>query len=101
VSIFLTYTSNILQHVPGRDGGERRAPEVSNTLWAFTTRGKKPGEWPVGQLERRAEVISGEFNSQKHQFENISEHVQEKKILFLRLCNQLFSYLSPPVYPLC
>jgi hypothetical protein len=33
----------------------------------------------VGQLERRAEVISGEFNSQKHHFENISEHVQGKK----------------------
>jgi hypothetical protein len=51
-----------------------------------TLRGKKPREWPVGQLERRTEAISGEFNSQKRHFENISEHVRKKKILFLRLC---------------
>ena len=30
-------------------------------LWAFATMGTKPGERMMGQLERRAEAISGEF----------------------------------------
>ena len=34
-------------------------------LWAFATMGTKPGERMMGQLERRAEAISGEFNSQE------------------------------------
>ena len=33
-------------------------------MWAFATMGAKPGEWMMGQLERRMEVMSGEFNSQ-------------------------------------
>jgi hypothetical protein len=33
--------------------------EVTNTLWAFATWGAKPVERMMGQLERRAEAISG------------------------------------------
>ena len=33
-------------------------------MWANVTNGTKPGERMMGQLERRAESISGEFNSQ-------------------------------------
>jgi hypothetical protein len=40
-----------------------RLQTVANTLWAFATLGTKPGERLMGQLEGRAEVISGEFNS--------------------------------------
>jgi len=35
---------------------------VANTLWAYATMGTKPGERMMGQLERRAKAISGEFN---------------------------------------
>jgi hypothetical protein len=39
--------------------------EVANTLWAFATMGKQPGERMIAQLERRAEAISGEFIPQE------------------------------------
>jgi hypothetical protein len=41
-----------------------QAHDVANTLWLFATTGTKPGERMMGQLERRAETISGKFNSQ-------------------------------------
>jgi hypothetical protein len=44
--------------------GEFKPQEVSNTLWAYATMGRKPGERLMGLLERRAEVISEDFNSQ-------------------------------------
>jgi hypothetical protein len=44
--------------------GEFNSQEVANTLWAFATMGRKPGERMMGLLEGRAEVMSGDFNSQ-------------------------------------
>jgi hypothetical protein len=47
---------------PGRRAedvsGEFNSQNVANTLWAFATMRTKPGELLMGQLERRAEVIS-------------------------------------------
>ena len=33
-------------------------------MWAYPTMGRKPGERMMGQLERRADAISGQFKSQ-------------------------------------
>jgi hypothetical protein len=44
--------------------GEFNSQAVANTLWAFATMGRKPGERLMGKLEGRAEAISGEFNMQ-------------------------------------
>jgi hypothetical protein len=43
--------------------GEFNSQAVANTLWAYATMGRKPGERVMGLLEGRAEAISGEFNS--------------------------------------
>jgi len=37
---------------------------VANTLWAFATMGRKPGERVMGMLEGRVEEMAGTFNSQ-------------------------------------
>ena len=55
--------------VAGTEGGAhirgvQLAGHCENTLWAFAKTGAKPGEWMMEQLERRMEVMSGEFNSQ-------------------------------------
>jgi hypothetical protein len=39
--------------------------DIANTLWAFATMGTKPRQKMMGQLERRAEGISGEFKPQE------------------------------------
>jgi hypothetical protein len=44
--------------------GEFKSKNVANSQWAFATMGTKPGERMTGKMERRAETISGEFNSQ-------------------------------------
>ena len=44
--------------------GQFNSQHVANTLWAYATMGKKPGERVLGQLEGRAEATSGELNSQ-------------------------------------
>jgi hypothetical protein len=44
--------------------GQFNSQHVANTLWAYATMGKKPGERILGQLEGRAEATSGELNSQ-------------------------------------
>ena len=44
--------------------GEFNSQDIANTLWAFATMGRKPGDRMMGQLEVRTEAISGEFNSQ-------------------------------------
>ncbi len=46
----------------GSDDGVAGAAD--RTLWAFATMGTKPGDRMLGHLERQAEAISGEFNSQ-------------------------------------
>ena len=43
--------------------GEFNAQEEAKTMWVNVTKGRKPGERVMGQLERRAEKISGEFDS--------------------------------------
>jgi hypothetical protein len=43
--------------------GEFNSRDVENTLWAYATMVRKPGERMMGQLEGRVEAISGEFNS--------------------------------------
>jgi hypothetical protein len=42
--------------------GAFNSQDVANTLWAFATMRTKPGERMMGQLDRRAETISGEFS---------------------------------------
>jgi hypothetical protein len=44
--------------------GEFNSQDVANTLWAYATMGRKPGERLMGQLGRRVDAISGELNSQ-------------------------------------
>jgi hypothetical protein len=34
---------------------------IANTLWTYSTMGRKPGELLMGLLERRAEAIAGVF----------------------------------------
>ena len=38
--------------------GEFNSQHIANTLWAFATLGRKPGERMIGQMEGRAEAIS-------------------------------------------
>jgi hypothetical protein len=45
--------------------GEFNSQEVANTLWAFATMRRRPGELMMGQLEGRAEPNSVEFNSKE------------------------------------
>jgi hypothetical protein len=44
--------------------GEFKPQEVANTLWAYATLGRQPGERMMGLLEGRVELISGEFKPQ-------------------------------------
>jgi hypothetical protein len=44
--------------------GDFNSQEVANTVWAYATMGRKPGERLMVQLERRAEVISEDFYPQ-------------------------------------
>jgi hypothetical protein len=44
--------------------GEFNSQNVANTLWAYATMGRQPGERLMGMLEGRAEAISGEFKPQ-------------------------------------
>jgi len=37
--------------------GEFNSQDVANTLWAFSTMGRKPGKRTMGQLEERTEAI--------------------------------------------
>ncbi len=57
-------------------GGKRKPPNppmlpadfpqaVPNTLWAFATMGRKPGGHVMDLLDRRVEVLAGEFKSQE------------------------------------
>jgi len=43
--------------------GEFNSQNVANTLWAYATMGRKPGERMIDLLEGRSEV-SGEFKPQ-------------------------------------
>ena len=43
--------------------GKFSSEEVANTLWAFATMGRDPGERVMELLERRTEATAGEFNS--------------------------------------
>ena len=51
--------------------GEFNPQGVANTLWAYATMGRKPGERMIGLLEQQAEAIAGEFNS--HGIEDIED----------------------------
>jgi hypothetical protein len=44
--------------------GEFKSQNVANTMWAYATMGRKPEERVMEQLERRAQAICAEFNSQ-------------------------------------
>jgi hypothetical protein len=44
--------------------GEFTSQEFANTLWAYATMSRKPGQRIMEKLEGRAEVMSGEFTSQ-------------------------------------
>jgi hypothetical protein len=45
--------------------GEFNSQYIANTaVWSYATMGSKPGERLMGLLERQAEAISGDFNSQ-------------------------------------
>jgi hypothetical protein len=44
--------------------GEFKSQNVANLPWALATMGTKPGKRMTGKMERRAETISGEMNSQ-------------------------------------
>ncbi len=44
--------------------GDFNSQAVANTLWAYATMGRKPGERMMGQLEGRAEAISRDFIAQ-------------------------------------
>ena len=44
--------------------GEFNSHHVSDTLWAYVTMGRDPGERLMGLLEERMETVSGEFDSE-------------------------------------
>ena len=39
---------------------------MANTLWAYATMGRKPGEQVLGALEARMEEVAKDCNSQEH-----------------------------------
>jgi hypothetical protein len=54
---------SMLQRRAEAVSGEFNSQAIANTLWAFATVGRQPGERMMRQLERRAEAISRDFNS--------------------------------------
>ena len=44
--------------------GTFNAQKVANTLWAYATMGREPGEGMMRKLEGRAEALAGTFTAQ-------------------------------------
>ena len=48
----------------GKLAKECTSQAVANTLWAYATMGRRPGEQVLGALEARVEEVANVFNSQ-------------------------------------
>ena len=44
--------------------GSFKAQHVANTLWAYATMGREPGEGMMRALELQVEAVAGTFNAQ-------------------------------------
>ncbi len=54
-----------VQVTKGPNTGEFNSQHVANTLWAYATMERKPGERVMWKLEGRSEEISEEFKAQE------------------------------------